>query len=123
MSAEDDVTKDGEGCPTVSSGDWTVIAMLFALVGSEYRCYPRRYEMTQPSHTNNHGTAFGGQIAAWGYLCCSFSTDLSNLVTASDGCAYLHPVHKGMVVILKSTVNCFGIPPREDDERVKMTLL
>ena len=71
-----------------------------------------RVEMTQlvlPSHTNNHGTAFGGQIAAWVDVCAAVSAQrLSNAsCDCFDGCAaLLHPVHKGMVVILKSTVNC-----------------
>lgn len=72
-----------------------------------------RVEMTQlvlPSHTNNHGTAFGGQIAAWVDVCAAVSAQRfcrMPVVTASmDALHFLHPVHKGMVVILKSTVNC-----------------
>ena len=72
-----------------------------------------RVEMTQlvlPSHTNNHGTAFGGQIAAWVDICAAVSAQRfcrMPVVTASmDALHFLHPVHKGMVVILKSTVNC-----------------
>ena len=71
-----------------------------------------RVEMTQlvlPSHTNNHGTAFGGQIAAWVDICAAVSAQRfcrMPVVTASmDALHFLHPVHKGMVVILKSTVN------------------
>lgn len=69
-------------------------------------------EMTQlvlPSHTNNHGTAFGGQIAAWVDVCAAVSAQRfcrMPVVTASmDALHFLHPVQKGMVVILKSTVN------------------
>ena len=71
-----------------------------------------RVEMTQlvlPSHTNNHGTAFGGQIAAWVDVCAAVSAQRfcrMPVVTASmDALHFLHPVQKGMVVILKSTVN------------------
>ena len=69
-------------------------------------------EMTQlvlPSHTNNHGTAFGGQIAAWVDVCAAVSAQRfcrMPVVTASmDALHFLHPVQQGMVVILKSTVN------------------
>jgi acyl-CoA hydrolase len=72
-----------------------------------------RVEMTQlvlPSHTNNHGTAFGGQIAAWVDICAAVSAQRfcrMPVVTASmDALHFLNPVQKGMVVILKSTVNC-----------------
>lgn len=66
-------------------------------------------ELVLPSHTNNHGTAFGGQIAAW----CDISAAISAqrfcrkpVVTASmDELHFLHPVKKGMVVILRSQVN------------------
>ena len=71
-----------------------------------------RVEMTQlvlPSHTNNHGTAFGGQIAAWVDVCAAVSAQRfcrMPVVTASmDALHFMHPVQKGMVVILKSTVN------------------
>lgn len=71
-----------------------------------------RVEMTQlvlPSHTNNHGTAFGGQIAAWVDICAAVSAQRfcrMPVVTASmDALHFMHPVQKGMVVILKSTVN------------------
>ena len=72
-----------------------------------------KVEMTQivlPSHTNNHGTAFGGQIAAWVDICAAVSAQRfcrSGVVTASmDELHFLHPVKKGMVVILRSQVNC-----------------
>ena len=66
-------------------------------------------ELVLPSHTNNHGTAFGGQIAAW----CDISAAISAqrfcrkpVVTASmDELHFLQPVKKGMVVILRSQVN------------------
>ena len=69
-------------------------------------------EMTQlvlPSHTNNLGTAFGGQIAAWVDICAAVSAQRfcrNPVVTASmDALHFLHPVHKGMVVILRGMVN------------------
>ena len=69
-------------------------------------------EMTQivlPSHTNNHGTAFGGQIAAWCDISAAVSAQRfcrSPVVTASmDQLHFLHPVKRGMVVILRSQVN------------------
>ena len=69
-------------------------------------------EMTQivlPSHTNNHGTAFGGQIAAWCDISAAVSAQRfcrSPVVTASmDQLHFLHPVKRGMVVLLCSQVN------------------
>ena len=69
-------------------------------------------EMTQlvlPSNTNNLGTAFGGQIAAWVDICAAVSAQrfcrLSVVTASMDALHFLHPVHQGMVVILKSTVN------------------
>mgnify|MGYP001174573521 CR=1 FL=1 len=71
-----------------------------------------RVEMTQlvlPSHTNNLATAFGGQIAAWCDICAAVSAQRfcrKPVVTASmDELHFLHPVKKGMVVILRSQVN------------------
>ena len=75
--------------------------------------YNTEVEMTQivlPSHTNNHGTAFGGQIAAWVDICASVSAQRlcrKPVVTASmDALHFIHPVQQNMVVILKSRVNC-----------------
>lgn len=69
-------------------------------------------EMTQivlPPHTNNLGTAFGGQIAAWIDICASVSARRfcrGPVVTASmDELHFLRPVKLGMVVILRSQVN------------------
>ena len=71
-----------------------------------------RVEMTQivlPSNTNNHGTAFGGQIAAWCDICAAVSAQRfcrASVVTASmDQLHFLKPVRKGMVVVLRSQVN------------------
>ncbi len=71
-----------------------------------------KVEMTQivlPSHTNNHDTAFGGQIAAWVDICAAVSAQRfcrCGVVTASmDELHFLQPVKKGMVVILQSQVN------------------
>jgi len=69
-------------------------------------------EMTQivlPSHTNNHGTVFGGQMAAWIDICAAVSAQRfarKAVVTASiDEIHFVTPVRRGMVVILKSRVN------------------
>lgn len=69
-------------------------------------------EMTQivlPSHTNNHGTCFGGQIAAWVDICASVSAQRfcrRSVVTASmDQLHFLRPVRHGMVVVFRSQVN------------------
>jgi acyl-CoA hydrolase len=69
-------------------------------------------EMTQivlPSHTNNHGTAFGGQMAAWIDICASVSAQRfshEDVVTVSmDEIHFRQPVRRGMVVILKARLN------------------
>ncbi len=69
-------------------------------------------EMTQivlPSHTNNHGTAFGGQLAAWIDICAAVSAQRFSrldVVTASmDEIHFLKPVRRGMVVTLKARLN------------------
>ena len=57
----------------------------------------------------NHGTAFGGQIAAWVDICAAVSAQRfcrDSVVTASmDALHFLEPVRRGMVVILRSQVN------------------
>jgi len=69
-------------------------------------------EMTQivlPQFTNNHGTVFGGQIAAWADICAAVSAQRfarGPVVTASmDQLHFLAPVRKGMVLIMRSMVN------------------
>jgi acyl-CoA hydrolase len=69
-------------------------------------------EMTQivlPSHTNNHGTAFGGQLAAWIDICAAVSAQRfsrEDVVTVSmDEINFRKPVRRGMVVILKARLN------------------
>jgi acyl-CoA hydrolase len=69
-------------------------------------------EMTQivlPSHTNNHGTAFGGQIAAWCDICAAVAAQRfcrGPVVTASmDQLHFLLPARRGMVVILRAQIN------------------
>ena len=71
-----------------------------------------RVEMTQivlPSHTNNHGTAFGGQIAAWCDICAAVAAQRfcrGPVVTASmDQLHFIRPVLRGMVVVLRASVN------------------
>ena len=68
--------------------------------------------MTQivlPSHANNHGTVFGGQMAAWIDVCAAVSAQRfarKAVVTASmDEIHFVQPVRRGMVVILKARVN------------------
>ncbi|MCP4804236.1 MAG: acyl-CoA thioesterase [Proteobacteria bacterium] len=68
--------------------------------------------MTQivlPTHTNNHGTVFGGQLAAWIDICAAVSAQRcakGPVVTASiDQLHFVAPVKKGMVVELRSQVN------------------
>ena len=67
-------------------------------------------EMTQivlPSHANNHGTVFGGQMAAWIDVCAAVSAQRfarKAVVTASmDEIHFVQPT--SMVVILKARVN------------------
>jgi len=69
-------------------------------------------EMTQiilPSHTNNHGTVFGGQIAAWCDIAAAVAAQRfcrGPVVTASmDQLHFRRPVKRGMVVILRAQVN------------------
>ena len=71
-----------------------------------------RVEMTElvlPSHTNNHNTAFGGQIAAWCDICAAVAAQRfcrRPVVTASmDELHFMYPVKRGMVVILRSQIN------------------
>lgn len=68
--------------------------------------------MTQivlPTHTNNHGTAFGGQLAAWIDICAGVSAGRCSrrpCVTASiDQLHFVAPVRRGMVVVMQSQVN------------------
>ena len=66
-------------------------------------------ELVLPSHTNNHGTAFGGQIAAWVDICAAVAAQRfcrKPVVTVSmDELHFMQPVKKGMVVVLKSVIN------------------
>jgi len=69
-------------------------------------------EMTQivlPSHANNHGTVFGGQMAAWIDVCAAVSAQRfarKAVVTASiDEIHFVQPVRRGMVIVLKARVN------------------
>lgn len=71
-----------------------------------------RVEMTEivlPPHTNNHGTAFGGQIAAWTDICASVAARRfckGPVVTVSmDQLHFLMPVKLGMIVVLRGQVN------------------
>ncbi len=71
-----------------------------------------RVEMTQivlPPHTNNHGTAFGGQIAAWADICASVAARRfcrGPVVTVSmDSLHFLLPIKLGMIVVFRAQVN------------------
>jgi acyl-CoA hydrolase len=71
-----------------------------------------RVEMTQlilPTHTNNFGNAFGGQIAAWCDIAAAVAAQRfcrGPVVTASmDSLHFMKPVRRGMVVVLLSQVN------------------
>lgn len=71
-----------------------------------------RVEMTQlilPPHTNNHGTVFGGQIAAWCDICASVAAQRfarRPVVTVSmDELHFMRPVNEGMILILQGQVN------------------
>jgi acyl-CoA hydrolase len=75
-------------------------------------CEATVVEMTQivlPSHANNHGTAFGGQMAAWIDICAAVAAQRfarRSVVTASmDELHFLRGVRRGMVVVLKAQVN------------------
>lgn len=79
---------------------------------SKVRPSTTRVEMTQivlPPHTNNHGTVFGGQIAAWADICASVAARRfcrGPVVTASmDQLHFQLPVKLGMVVVLRAQVN------------------
>jgi acyl-CoA hydrolase len=84
-------------------------------------------EMTQivlPSHANNHGTAFGGQIAAWIDIAAAVSAQRfarMAVVTASmDQLHFLKAVKRGMVVILYAQVNQAWNTSMEVGVRVEM---
>ena len=71
-----------------------------------------RVEMTQivlPPHTNNHGTAFGGQVAAWADICASVAARRfckGPVVTVSmDSLHFLSPIKLGMIVTFRAQVN------------------
>ena len=71
-----------------------------------------RVEMTQivlPSYTNAHGTAFGGQIAAWCDIAAAVAAQRfcrSPVVTVSmDQLHFLTPIRRGEVVVLRAQVN------------------
>ncbi len=82
------------------------------MTGQPLRPRDTRVEMTQivlPTHTNNHGTVFGGQIAAWIDICAAVSAQRYSqgpVVTASiDQLHFMAAVKQGMIVILRSQVN------------------
>ncbi|MCB9741083.1 MAG: acyl-CoA thioesterase [Alphaproteobacteria bacterium] len=62
-----------------------------------------------PAHTNNHGTMFGGQVAAWMDISAAVAAQRfarKPVVTASiDELHFLRPVRRGMIVVLQAMVN------------------
>ena len=80
------------------------------------------HQIVLPTHTNNHDSVFGGQIAAWCDICAAISAQRfcqGAVVTASmDQLHFLRPVRRGMVVILKSQVNQAWRTPMEVGVRV-----
>ncbi len=66
-------------------------------------------QLVLPPDTNNHGTVFGGRIAAWIDICAAVSAMRfagQPVVTASiDELHFVAPVHRGMAVELRSMVN------------------
>jgi len=83
-------------------------------------------EMTQlvlPSHANNRGTAFGGQITAWidvAAAVCAARHAHGNVVTASlDAVDFVRPILQGHVVVLKAQVNHVGRSSMEIGVRVE----
>lgn len=71
-----------------------------------------RTEMTQlvlPTHANNHGNIFGGQLMAWMDICAAVSGMrfvVGQVVTASmDELHFLRPIRRGHVAVLRSQVN------------------
>lgn len=74
-----------------------------------------RVEMTQivmPSHTNQHGSLFGGVIVQWIDVSAAVAAMRhagSNVVTASiDRIDFVSPVHLGDMVVLQAQVNYAG---------------
>jgi acyl-CoA hydrolase len=71
-----------------------------------------RVEMTQlvlPTHTNNRGTIFGGQLASWidtAGAVAAMRFGRGDVVTASmDELHFMRPVQRGMIVTLRAQVN------------------
>lgn len=66
-------------------------------------------QLVLPTHSNNHGNIFGGQIAAWCDICAAISAQRFSrgpVVTVSmDQLHFLRPVRQGMIAILRSQVN------------------
>lgn len=71
--------------------------------------FAEQNQIVLPAHTNNHGTAFGGQVVAWIDICASVSARRfarRPVVTASiDELHFLRAVRLGMILVLRSMVN------------------
>ncbi len=71
-----------------------------------------RTEMTwivMPGHTNNHGTVFGGQVAAWIDVCAAVSAQRfcrgAVVTVAMDDLLFRAPIRRGHVAVLQAQVN------------------
>ncbi len=71
-----------------------------------------RVEMTQivlPTHTNNHGTVFGGQIMSWCDIAAAVAAQRfcgAPVVTASmDRLDFLQPVNRADIIVVTAVVN------------------
>lgn len=66
-------------------------------------------EMIHPSHTNAHGTVFGGTIMSWVDIAAAISAGRhcrEDVVTASiDALHFLAPIYLGWVVEINARVN------------------
>lgn len=66
-------------------------------------------EMIHPSHTNAHGTVFGGTIMSWVDIAAAISAGRhcrEDVVTASiDALHFLEPIYLGWVVEINARVN------------------
>ena len=66
-------------------------------------------EMIHPSHTNAHGTVFGGTIMSWVDIAAAISAGRhcrKDVVTASiDALHFLEPIYLGWVVEINARVN------------------
>jgi len=69
-------------------------------------------EMVMPSHTNAHGTIFGGTIMGWidiaAAMCASRHCNLPVVTVHVDGIEFKSPINIGSHVIIKASLNYVG---------------